>query len=69
MGRADVTASSFTGDQLFVPTAVLTTLRAEKPNRVEQPTRVETPHRVQTPQQAAKPLRAAQPIRAEALAG
>src|SRR5699024_12624 len=34
-GRADVTASSFTGDQLFVATAGLTSLEAEVPLQAE----------------------------------
>src|SRR5699024_8192768 len=50
-GRADVTTSSFTGDEFFVTTAVLTPLRAEtfrsglrRPCGLERPQRADAHH-------------------------
>src|SRR5699024_12719812 len=64
-GRADVTTSSFTGDEFFVTTAVLTPLRAETfRSGLRRPCGLERPQRVEA-QAGRRPLQAERPKRVE----
>src|SRR5699024_6949398 len=64
-GRADVTTSSFTGDEFFVTPAVLTPLRAETlRSGLRRPCGLERPQRVDA-QAGRRPLRVERPKRVE----